>query len=400
MELKAGYKQTEVGVIPEDWEVKKLIDISTEIGDGIHATPKYVGMSNYFFVNGNNLVNKEILIYEDTKCVSEKEYNLLKKKLSSKSILMSINGTIGNLAFYNNENIVLGKSAAYINLKDESEKIFVYYILQHSSVKNFYDNELTGTTIRNLSLKTIRETPIVSPTTKAEQAAIATALSDVDALISALDKLIAKKRLIKQGAMQELLSGKKRLAGFSGDWEVKKLGDIADIYTGKKNNQDKIENGLYPFFVRSKNIERIDSYSFDGEAILIPGEGNIGSIFHYINGKFDFHQRVYKISGFKENYSGKYIYRYISENFGNHAMQNSVKATVDSLRLPTFEVFEIPFPPTIEEQTAIAQILSDMDTDIQSLETQRNKTLAIKQGMMQELLTGKIRLINPTHLGK
>ena len=83
-----------------------------------------------------------------------------------------------------------------------------------------------------------------------------------------------------------------RFPEFEGEWEVKKLGDMSVIYTGKKNNQDKIENGKYPFFVRSQNVERINSYSFDGEAILIPGEGNLGSIVHYINGKFDFHQRV------------------------------------------------------------------------------------------------------------
>ena len=91
--------------------------------------------------------------------------------------------------------------------------------------------------------------------------------------------------------MQKLLTPKK-------DWEVKNLGEIAEIYTGKKNNQDKVENGRYPFFVRSQIVESINTYSFDGEAILVPGEGNIGKIFHYINGNFDFHQRVYKISDF------------------------------------------------------------------------------------------------------
>lgn len=126
---------------------------------------------------------------------------------------------------------------------------------------------------------------------------------------------------------------------------------------------------------------------------MIPGEGNIGKIFHYINGKFDYHQRVYKISDFKEGYFGKYIYRYIAEYFGNHAMQNSVKATVDSLRLPTFQGFEIPFPPKYDEQIEIAKVLSDMDHEIEALESKLTKYKNIKQGMMQNLLTGRIRLV-------
>jgi type I restriction enzyme S subunit len=190
-----GYKQTEIGVIPEDWNVVRLNLLSNDIGDGIHSTPKYVDSSNYFFVNGNNLSDGRILITRDTKCISEDEYESLKKNLDNTTILMSINGTIGNLAFFNNETVVLGKSAAYIKLSQRIDKIFIYYLLQHSSIKKFYDNELTGTTIKNLSLASIRSTPVPIPPTKPEQPAIATALSDTDALIERLGKLIAKNKV-------------------------------------------------------------------------------------------------------------------------------------------------------------------------------------------------------------
>jgi type I restriction enzyme S subunit len=186
-----------------------------------------------------------------------------------------------------------------------------------------------------------------------EQRAIAAALSDLDALIGSLDKLIAKKRDMKQAAMQELLTGKRRLPGFSGEWEVKRLGEIANIKTGSSNNQDKIDEGKYPFFVRSATVERINSYSHDCEAILVPGEGGIGSIFHYINGRFNVHQRVYVISQFIPEISGKFVYLYMAMHFGAHAMQNTMKATVDSLRLPTFQNFTVNAPPTLEEQNAI-----------------------------------------------
>jgi type I restriction enzyme S subunit len=171
-----------------------------------------------------------------------------------------------------------------------------------------------------------------------------------------------------------------------------RLGEVADIRTGKKDNQDKVEDGIYPFFVRSKTIERINTYSFEGEAILVPGEGGIGSIFHYICGKFDYHQRVYKVSDFADKVCGKFLYYYMSEHFSKQAARHSVKATVDSLRLPAFEEFGFS-APSLEEQRAIAGVLSDMDSEIAALEARREKTRALKKGMMQELLTGKTRLI-------
>ena len=106
------------------------------------------------------------------------------------------------------------------------------------------------------------------------------------------------------------------------------LGDVANIKTGSSNNEDKVEDGQYPFFVRSEVVERINTYSHDCEAILVPGEGRIGSIFHYICGRFDVHQRVYAITQFKADISAKFVHLYMSKNFGAWAMQNTVKATV------------------------------------------------------------------------
>lgn len=176
------------------------------------------------------------------------------------------------------------------------------------------------------------------------------------------------------------------------DWQVKRLGTIAHIKTGSRNNQDKVVDGEYPFFVRSASVERINSYSFDCEAILVPGEGDIGRIFHYINGRFEVHQRVYAITQFSPSTSGKFVFHYMAGHFGVHALQNSVKATVDSLRLPTFQGFAIALPPTKAEQDAIAKALSDADDLIEALEAKLTKARALKQGMMQELLTGRTRL--------
>ena len=138
--------------------------------------------------------------------------------------------------------------------------------------------------------------------------------------------------------------------------------------------------------------DRINSYSYDCEAILVPGEGRIGEIFHYVNGRFDVHQRVYAITQFKPGFSVKFIHSHMAMYFGAWARQNTVKATVDSLRLPTFQTFAMLVPPTEDEQDAIAAVLSEIDAELAALESRRDKIHALKQAMMQELLTGRIRL--------
>lgn len=171
------------------------------------------------------------------------------------------------------------------------------------------------------------------------------------------------------------------------DWEVKKVSEISRITTGNKNTQDKIDNGIYPFFVRSQIVERINSFSFDGEAVLTAGDGvGVGKVFHYINGKFDYHQRVYAISHFDSNISGFYFFKYFQNNFYNRIMQMTAKSSVDSVRMETIADMQIPLPP-LAEQEAIASALSDADAWIDSLEQLIAKKRGIKQGAMQTLLT-------------
>lgn len=173
------------------------------------------------------------------------------------------------------------------------------------------------------------------------------------------------------------------------DWEVKKISEIANITTGNKNTQDKISTGKYPFFVRSQIVERINSYSFDGEAVLTAGDGvGVGKVFHYINDKFDFHQRVYAISQFDSKVSGFYFFKYFQNNFYYRIMQMTAKSSVDSVRMETIADMYIPLPP-LAEQEAIANALSDAVAWIETLEQLIAKKRLIKQGAMQTLLTPK-----------
>ncbi|MFN8335704.1 MAG: restriction endonuclease subunit S [Cyclobacteriaceae bacterium] len=190
----------------------------------------------------------------------------------------------------------------------------------------------------------------------------------------------------------EVRSGYKQteLGLIPNDWGIDYVKNLAVIKTGSKNTQDRRENGIYPFFVRSQTVEKINSYSYDGEAVLTAGDGvGVGKVIHYIKGKFDCHQRVYRISDFNSKLNGYYFYLYFGSNFLNRIMQMTAKSSVDSVRMDMIADMAIPIPSTLQEQTAIAAALSDTDALITSLEKLIAKKHNIKQGAMQELLSPK-----------
>ena len=187
------------------WIEKSLDYLTTKISDGIHTTPNYDDAEDYYFINGNNLIDGKIWIDIKTKRVSKEEYNRHKRDLNDSTILLSINGTIGNIAEYNNEKVVLGKSACYINVdKIKVVKTFIIYFIQTNSIKSYYDSELTGSTIKNLSLKSIKETVIKVPNKHKEQQKIADTLSSLDELIKEQADKIEQLKLHKKGLMQGL----------------------------------------------------------------------------------------------------------------------------------------------------------------------------------------------------
>lgn len=394
-DVSTGVQKTEIGLIPLDWIVVPLSEICIQICDGTHYTPSYVNGGVPFY-SVENITSDD---FENTKYISEEAHaQLVKRCMPQRGDILMTRITAGILGATKLIDWDV-KASIYVSLAllKLNPSCLPNYIYQYTKSQNFRDaverRGLVNATPKKINMGEIGNILIPIPSTLAEQDAIASALSDADALIEGLEKLIAKKRHIKQGAMQELLTGKHRLPGFDGEWRETTLGEIAHIKTGSRNNQDKAEGAEYPFFVRSECVERIDTFSYDCEAILIPGEGGIGSIFHYINGRFDAHQRVYVISQFSDDVVGQFVHLFMKQYFGLHAMQNTVKATVDSLRLPTFQNFTIRLPVTVDEQRAIAMALSNMDDELCSLGHRLSKARQIKQGMMQELLTGRIRLV-------
>lgn len=415
VKVPKGYKQTEFGVSPVDWKQYKLEEIADVIDPHpSHRAPPEV-KNGIPFLGIGDLDEHGRIIKDSYRTVGHHIFDEHSNRYNLSDGLIGLGrvASIGKVVKFDKLSTKFTISPTLGLIRSKSVHFdYLAHFLKSDFVLNQFRQIMSGSTRSSVGMQVLRKLTVLLPSPE-EQTAIANALTNTDNLIQSLEKLIAKKEAIKTGTMQQLLTGKTRLPEFATredgspkgfkqtelgripkDWETLSLGDIANIKTGSKNNQDKTNDGKYPFFVRSKNIEKINTYSYDCEAIAIPGEGNIGEIFHYINGKFDAHQRVYVINNFSDICMGKYIYFQLKSNFGRYAMQNTVKATVDSLRLPTFKEFQITLPSK-QEQTAIATILSDMDAEIEALKDRLEKTKEIKQGMMQQLLTGKIRLVSP-----
>ena len=183
---------------------------------------------------------------------------------------------------------------------------------------------------------------------------------------------------------------KLRFKGFNDEWEEYRIGDLCRVDTGNKDTQNKVDNGIYPFFVRSQNVERINTYSYDGEAILTAGDGvGVGKVFHYVNCKFDYHQRVYKLSDFNK-VNGKFLYMYFSKNFKRETVKYNAKTSVDSVRREMITKMKIIMPSMVEQER-IANFLTKVDKIIEKQEEKVKNLEKYKKGMMQKIFSQEIR---------
>jgi type I restriction enzyme S subunit len=407
--ISDSYRQTDVGLIPDDWDDPELAQVARDdspICYGIVQVGPYAndGVRVLAIKNLNSDYSTDI-----HRASVEIERLYARSRIRPDDILISVKGTTGRVGivpcgFSGN----ISRDIARIRLRDGVVPKFCFQMLQSDMAQRRLAVAAVGTTRMELSIATLKRVRIPIPRNKNEQEAIADALSDADALIESLEQLVAKKRQVKQGAMQELLTGKKRFLGFEvtpglkqseigeipKDWNLDRIDNLAQVTTGGKNTQDRVNDGSYPFFVRSQIVERINSYSYDGEAVLTAGDGvGTGKVFHYIKGKFDAHQRVYRISEFGPRVNGYFFYLYFSTHFYGRIMQMTAKSSVDSVRREMIAGMLVPLPPTNAEQDAIVSVLSDMDTELAALEAKLAKARQVKQGMMQELLIGRIRLV-------
>lgn len=378
--VKPGYKQTEIGVIPEDWEAQQLGELAK------------VRMCKRIFAD-QTAESGDIPFYKigtfggkPDAYISRPLYLAYKEKYSYPSagdILISAAGTLGRTvefdgkdAYYQDSNIVW--------LDVDKRKLCNEYLKHYYSVIKWASSE--GSTISRLYNAIIESTYIAHPDLP-EQQRIAEALSDMDELISSLEKLISKKKAIKQGTMEQLLTGKTRLPGFSGEWKKYKLGEVLTIGHGQSQHEVEDPVGRYPILATGGVIGRTNQFLYNEPSVLIGRKGTIDKP-RYMETPFWtidtlFYTRI------KAGFSAKYLY-YI---FCTIPWADYNEASgVPSLSATVIENIEVVIPE-FEEQTAIARVLSDMDYEIDEIKKKLAKTRDLKQGMMQQLLTGKIRLV-------
>jgi len=420
-EVISGYKMTDIGVIPENWDCV-LLERIQEVIDGDRGV-NYPCSSDLLndgyclFLSAKNVTSEGFRFIECTFITESNDKRMSKGKLRRGDYILTTRGTVGNFAFYNKtipfNDMRINSGMVILRCRDlQVDGNYIYEVLRSLHVKYQIERFVFGSAQPQLTVRIIKSIQIPVPPLP-EQRAIATALSDVDALTSSLDKLIAKKRDIKQAAMQQLLTGKKRLPGFSGEWEVKTLGDcllstpdyginapavpftdnlsvyirITDITDDSRFSRDNIAS------VQQQNA---DQYYLDkGDLVFARTGASVGKsyLFNQKDGNMVFAGFLIRIRPNPTLLHSNYLANYVrTTSYWNWVKVMSMRSGQPGIN--SIEYAQLPVQlPTIKEQTAIATVLSDMDAEIAALEQKRDKTRLIKQGMMQELLTGRIRLV-------
>ena len=248
-----------------------------------------------------------------------------------------------------------------------SSRFFAYVLKQPKMIHQFEINSqgLTKDTW-NLKFPAFAPIEVVAPLQLAEQEKVSELLLQLDNLITLHQRKYDKLVDVKKALLEKMFPAdgetvpKIRFKGFSDAWEQRKAKELCNIGTGKSNTQDQVEDGTYPFYIRSDIPVKSNKYLYDCEAVITIGDGNIGRVFHYVNGKFDLHQRCYKMTDFQDIW-GKYFYYFFSTRFYDRAMKMTAKATVDSVRLEMISEMDILKPMQIAEQREIAEFFTNLD---------------------------------------
>ena len=419
------FKQTEVGMIPSDWDVAVLGKITTHV-DYRGKTPKKKPLGIQL-ITAKNIRMGYIDYKSNQEFVSEDDYlDVMKRGLPQKGdVLITTEAPCGYVAQIDNEKIALAQRVIKYRGNNGLINDYLSRYFQSELFQNILASLNTGGTVQGIKGSVLHTLPVVLPKSTEEQQHIANALSDVDTLINNLEKLIAKKKNIKQGAMQQLLTGKKRLPGFAPakptykqtelgqiptDWEMKKIGDFCKVYDGTHQTPHYVDVGI-PFysvenvsaddfehtkFISNSEYEFISKRaSIEKGDVLMTRIGSIG-VCKYVD--WDCKSGFYvSLSLLKCN--EKIDARYLCQQSKSDIFKKEIElhslttAIPQKINLGPISQVRIIVPSSKREQTAIANVLSDMDAEISALETKLAKYRTLKTGMMQQLLTGKIRLV-------
>jgi type I restriction enzyme S subunit len=405
-----GYKQTEVGMIPGDWQVTNLGALSRGIYRGASPRPIddpvwFDGKSNVGWVRISDVTQSGRYLTETTQRLSSKGIQS-SRYLSSGALIMSICATVGR-PIETRIDVCIHDGFVVFD-RPSVEQSFLYHLLK--KLEPEWSNKGQTGSQMNLNTGLIKSTQVPLPPSKAEQRAIAEALSDADALIESLEQLIAKKRQIKQGIMQALLTGKQRLPGFGGEWTMVRLGEVAEIDPENLSGDTKadfefnyialedVDHGC----LRSHSEQRFASAPSRArrklrldDVIVSTVRPNLQSHLHFCiaDGRWVCSTGFCVVRCRKGLTHPGYVFFHLFANCVNRQIEALLTGSnYPAINSGDVRALEIPMPE-YDEQTAIATILTDMDTELAELEARLAKTRQLKQGMTQELLTGRIRLV-------
>jgi type I restriction enzyme, S subunit len=441
MEVKPGYKETEVGVLPEEWAFLPFNDLGSVIdGDrGVNypSTRDFSDNGYCLFLNAGNVTKNGFRFEECMFITREKDQKLSKGKLKRQDIVLTTRGTVGNFAYFDASvpfhNLRI--NSGMVILRSESSAItppFLYALLQSHSVRMQIERLSFGSAQPQLTVKGINKLGIILPPTP-EQDAIAQTLADVNGLLGGLELLIAKQHDLKQAVMQQLLTGQTRVKGFGptkafkrfdygfipDDWSVRPFGKVSTMsgrigWQGLKQDEFT-ENPDDPFLITGMNFKdgrirweevyHIPMKRYQEAAaiqlktgdVLITKDGTIGKLLFVdaipYPGMASLNSHLLVFRPIERQYDPKFLfYQLGSPTFARHVELHKSGSTFFGLTQAATAKYPVVLP-SLSEQTAIVEVLTEMDVELAALEQRREKTHALKQAMMQQLLTGKIRLI-------
>ena len=384
MEVKPGYKQTEVGVIPEEWDVRTIGEMFRLI-NGCAFKPDDWKPSGIPIIRIQNLNDPSAEFNYSQMPVPERNC------IEAGDLLFAWSGTLGSsfgARVWSGPSGVLNQHIFKV-LMDEQQVTLPFSLLVFARVEEDIAKQAHGFKASFVHVKKSDLVKVGLPLPPLpEQHAIALALSDVDGLLGGLDRIIAKKRDLKQAAMQQLLTGQIRLPDFHGEWEVKRLGNVAPLQRGFDLPNPLLKSGPYPVVYSNGILNHHVAFQVKGPGVVTGRSGTIGKV-TFVEGDFWPHNTSLWVTSFKGNDSKFVFYLYSSLGFERFASGSGVP----TLNRNDAHAYHVQIPPTKAEQTAIAQMLSVMDEELAALEKRRDKTRALKQAMMHELLSGRTRLV-------
>ena len=391
-QIKQGYKQTKVGIIPEDWEIVKLSEIFSKSFYGTSDSTNEIG--KYPVLRMGNMQNGTLdlkdLVYLD---LVEKEFK--KYQLKKGDILLNRTNSyelVGKISLFDLDGDYL--SASYIVAYRPNFKVLNSIFINNLLNTTYFQDKIRTIATKGVSQANINPTSfkevinIPLPPLK-EQEKIAEILTTWDEAISKQTELLRAKELLKIALMQKLLSGEVRFSGFSDEWEEVRLGEICKITTGKLNANAMVENGQYTFFTCARETYKINEFAFDTEALLVSGNGaNVGYI-HYFKGKFNAYQRTYVLDDFEHDI---FLIKYLLDKYLSlQISREKNEGNTPYITLPTLTKMKLKLP-SLPEQQKIAEVLSLADDEINLLKNELEELKLQKKALMQKLLTGQVRV--------